>query len=172
MKSQIFVEKKKKHILATLSILHTILGFIVVASIISFSFDINSPYIDSISALVPISFITFRRCVHLDVHEFIKGDDILPEYTEDGYFFNAIQRYLFSTEIMSKTELKEFKGGDIKDVEHFCSLSDKKIIQNIFNEKIHYIVINSIIITILLTKYNLKRFIPLYLVWFFYNFSD
>jgi hypothetical protein len=173
MKSQRFVKAlvKKKQILVAMSLLHTILGFIVVACILSFSFDINLPYVDLMASLVPISFVIFRRCIHLDACEFIKNGEKMPEYTEDGYFFNKLQRYIFNTEILSKTELRDFKGGDIGDVEHFCSIDDENIIKGIFNEKVHYITINSIIIVVLAAKYNMKKFIPMYLAWFFYNFS-
>jgi hypothetical protein len=72
---------------------------------------------------------------------------------------------------MSKSHLKDFKGGFVDDVEHFCELEDEEIIKEIFNEKIHYITINCILIIILLSKYNMKKMIPLFLAWFFYTFS-
>lgn len=172
MRSKEFIKTKKNQFLVFLSILHTVIGFTVMTCILSFSFNKHYPTIDFISSLVPFSFIIFRRCVHLDFFSFVKGDECLPEYVEDGFFFNKLQKLLFKKEIMSKKELNKFKGGDVKDVQHFCNLDDEKTIQNIFNEKTHYITINSILIIILLTKYKMKQFIPFYLGWFFYNFTN
>lgn len=172
MKSKEFVKTKKHQFLVFLSILHTIIGFTVLTCILSFSFNKHLPYVDFISSLVPFSFIVFRRCVHLDFFSYIKGDENTPEYTEDGYFFNKFQKLLFNKEIMSKKELNQFKGGDVKDVLHFRDLEDERIIQDIFNEKTHYITINSVLIVILLTKYKMRQFIPFYLGWFFYNFTN
>lgn len=172
MKSKEFLKTKKHQFLVFLSILHTIIGFTVLTCILSFSFNKHLPYVDFISSLVPLSFIVFRRCVHLDFYSYIKGEENAPEYTEDGYFFNKIQKIIFKKEIMSKKELNQFKGGDVKDVLHFRDLQDEKIIQDIFNEKTHYITINSLLIVILLTKYKMRQFIPFYLGWFFYNFTN
>lgn len=172
MKSKEFIKTKKNQFLVFLSILHTVIGFTVMTCILSFSFNKHLPLVDLISSFVPLSFVIFRRCIHLDFFSYIKGNECLPEYTEDGYFFNKLQKMLFKKEIMSKKELNEYKGGDVKDVLPFCSLEDKKTIQNIFNEKTHYITINSLVIVILLTKYKLRQFIPFYLGWFFYNFTD
>lgn len=159
-------------LLTTLSILHTFIGMVVVCCIYFFTIDVDYPLIDFIAALVPISFIIFKRCIHLDIHENIRLGQKVPEYTEDGYYFNQFQKFLFKKEMISKTHLKDFKGGEVTDIEHFCKLKDPKLIKDIFNEKVHYIAINSILVVILMTKYKMKKFIPLYLVWFFYNFSN
>lgn len=161
----------KSQILISLSITHTILGMIVLSSIYFYSIDYDVQWVDIVACLVPISFIIFRRCIHLDLHELIKNNEALPEYTEDGYYFNELQKLIFKKEIISKSHLKEYKGGPVGSVEHFCDLEDEEIIKDIFNEKVHYIVINCILVVILLSKYNMKRLIPLYLAWFFYNFS-
>jgi hypothetical protein len=162
----------KNKVLATLSVLHSVIGFIVVLSILSFSFEGNTPILDLISAMVPLSFLLFNRCIHLDFYEYIKCDSEIPEYATDGYYFNKLQVLLFGKEIMSKPEINEFKGGKVTDISHFCDLDDPDIIKDIYNEKIHYIVINCILIVILLTKYNQKKLIPLFLIWFFVVFSN
>lgn len=161
----------KSQILISLSITHTILGMIVLSSIYFYSIDYDVQWVDIVACLVPISFIIFRRCIHLDLHEWIRDNDDLPEYTEDGYYFNQLQKLIFKKEIISKSHLKEYKGGYVDDVEHFCELEDEDIIKDIFNEKLHYVVINCILVVTLLSKYNMKRLIPLYLGWFMYNFS-
>ena len=161
----------KSQILTSLSIIHTILGLIVFSSIYFYSIEYNVLWVDIIACLVPISFILFRRCIHLDIHNYIKNNEELPEYTEDGYYFNKLQKIIFKKEILSKTCLKQYKGGYVDSVEHFCELNDEQTIKDIFNEKIHYIVINCILVITLLSKYNMKKIIPIYLLWFFYNFS-
>lgn len=161
----------KSQLLISLSITHTILGMIVVSSIYFYSIGYDVLWVDIVACLVPISFIIFRRCIHIDVCEYIKNNEEFPEYTEDGYYFNQLQKLIFKKEIISKSHLKDYKGGYVDDVEHFCELNDQETIRDIFNEKIHYIVINCILIITLLTKYNMKRLIPIYLMWFFYNFS-
>ena len=162
----------KNQVLATLSVIHSVIGFVVVLSILSFSLDANTPILDLIAAMVPLSFILFNRCVHLDFYELIKGDSDIPEYAEDGYYFNKLQVMIFGKEIMSKPEINEFKGGKVTDVSHFCEIQDPDIIKNIYNEKTHYIVINCVLIITLLTKYKQKKLIPLFLIWFFVVFSN
>lgn len=160
------------YMLTLLSILHTILGLLFIVFIFINSFNINIPIIDFLVALIPVSFILFNKCVHLDFYEFIKGDnqDDLPEYTRDGYFFSKLQKMLFGKEIISKT--KQHKLYDAKDIEPLCNSNDPEIIKVIFNEKIHYIVSSIIIMILLLTKYNMKKFIPFFVLWFYMTFPQ
>jgi hypothetical protein len=78
---------------------------------------------------------------------------------------------LFKNEIMSKSGNTKLRLDIAKDITPFCGLNDPKIIKEIFNEKLHYIVTCCIITVILLSKYNLKRFIPFFVLWFYYTFS-
>jgi hypothetical protein len=119
-----------------------------------------------------MSFILFKRCIYSDIHEHIRLGQEVPEYTNDAYFFKVIQRFLFNKEFIAKSDLKEYKKGKVMNVEHFSYLDDPVLISDIFNEKAHYIAINCILAVILLTKYKLKKAIPLYLIWFYYNFSN
>jgi hypothetical protein len=161
----------KTPLLTIMSFAHTLLTFIIIINIVLYSFDINVPLFDFFTALVPISFILFKKCAHLDLHNYIKSDDIFPEYTEDTYFFSKIQKMFFGKELINRSSIDIYKGAIVGDITSFVELSDKEIIKNIFNEKIQYIVINCIIIIILLTKYKQKKFIPVFLIWFFSVFS-
>lgn len=173
--------------LTLLSILHTILGLLFILFIIFNSFNINIPIIDFLVALIPISFILFNKCIHLDFYDFIKnqsnidiecqynnqeenGNDY-PEYTRDGYFFSKLQQMLFGEEIISK-RTHSYKLYDAKDIEPLCNSDDPEIIKTIFNEKIHYIVSSCIITVILLTKYKLQKLIPIFIIWFYLTFPQ
>lgn len=165
--------------LTLLSILHTILGLLFILFIIFNSFNINLPIIDFLVALIPISFILFNKCVHLDFYDFIKNQEIddnnedceIPEYTRDGYFFSKLQKMLFGEEIISK-RTHMYKLYNAKDIEPLCNSNDPEIIKTIFNEKIHYIVSSCIITVILLTKYKLQKLIPIFIIWFYMTFPQ
>lgn len=134
---------------------------------------INSYIIDFIVALIPISFILFNRCIHLDFYEFVKGDtDNLPDYARDGYIFAFIQKQLFGREYLSKSNIDEYKGGRGMDMSCLCEIKDPNLIKDIVNEKLQYVVTCCIITVIILIKYNLKRFIPFFILWFYYTFSS
>jgi hypothetical protein len=126
---------------------------------------------DTISVLVPISFILFTRCIQNDIQDYIKGDDTLSPCTEDNYFSSKLQKLFLGKEVFFKDYVKDYKRGHIHDVKHFVELKDPKIIKDIFTERVQYIVINCILVIILLSKYNYKQFIPLFLIWFFITFS-
>ncbi len=159
-------------ILVLLSGTHNVLAVMVISCILLFSIDLDIPMIDFCAFLVPTSFILFKRCIYSDIHEHIRLGQEVPEYTDDVFFFKILQRFFFNKEFVAKSDLKEYKKGKVMDVEHFSSLSDPEIISDIFNEKAQYIAINCILAVILLTKYKLKKAIPLYLIWFYYNFTN
>lgn len=169
----------KIYMLTLLSVLHTILGLLFILFIIFNSFNINIPIIDFLVALIPISFILFNKCIHLDFYDFIKnqetencdGSNDFPEYTRDGYFFSKLQQMLFGEEIISK-RIHSYKLYDAKDIEPLCNSDDPEIIKTIFNEKIHYIVSSCIITVILLTKYKLQKLIPIFIIWFYLTFPQ
>jgi hypothetical protein len=165
-------KKLKIPLLTIMSVAHTILTIVVIVNIIFYSFDINYPIFDFFSALVPLSFIIFNRCIHLDFHEYIKdGDPTFPAYTEDTYFFSKIQKFIFGKELITRSDTSEYKGNVVYDISPFCEIEDYDVLKNVFNEKIHYIVINCILIVILLTKYKYKKLIPMFVLWFFYIFN-
>ena len=164
--------KHKIYLLTLLSIIHTILGLLFILFIFFNSFNIDLPIIDFLVALIPMSFIVFNKCIHVDFYEFIKGEEEnLPECTKDGYLFSKLQKMIFGKEIISKREHK-YKLYDAKDIEPFCCIDDPDIIKTIFNEKIHYIVSSCIITIILLTKYKLHKLIPFFIIWFYATFPQ
>ena len=168
------LKKIKVLTLTAMSLMHTVVGFLVVFSILLFSLDIDVLSIDLIAFTVPLSFVLFNRCVHIDFYNHLLEDDIesLPDYTKDAYFFNQIQKTLFNKEIISKARIEKFKGGNVSDIAPFMETEDPSMIQDIFNEKLHYVVINCILITTILIKYDLKYMIPVFITWFFYVFSQ
>jgi hypothetical protein len=159
-------------LLVVLSITHNILAAIVISCIYLYSIDIDIPFIDFFALSVPMSFIIFKRCIYSDIHEHIRLGQEVPEYTEDAYLFKVLQRFLFNREFIAKSHLKEYKKGKVTDVQFFSQLDDQDLISDVFNEKAHYIAINCILAVILLTKYKMKKLIPLYLIWFYHTFSN
>lgn len=159
-------------LLFTLSITHNILAAIVVSCIYFYSIGFDVPVVDFFALLVPLSFLIFKRCVYSDLHELIRLNQVVPDYVEDAYVFKVLQKMIFNKELIAKSHLKEYKKGKVTDVKHFCEIEDPLVISDIFNEKAHYIAINCILVVILLTKYNMKKLIPLYLAWFYYSFSN
>lgn len=159
-------------LLVLLSTTHNILAFLVISCIYLYAIDVDIPIIDFCAFLVPLSFILFKKCIYSDIHEHIRLGQEVPEYTDDNFVFKVIQKFFFNREFIAKSDLNMYKKGKVTDVEPFSQLDDPELISDIFNEKIHYIAINCILAVILLTKYNLKKTIPLYLIWFYYNFSN
>lgn len=160
-------------VLTLLSILHAVLGVLYIMFLCFYGAGINSYVVDFIVGLIPVSFILFNRCVHLDFYDFVKGDtDDLPEYTRDGYIFAFIQKQLFGKEYLSKSNVDDYKGGPVNDISALCDIKDPILVKDIFNEKLQYVVTCCIITVIILSKYNLKRFIPFFILWFYYTFSS
>lgn len=162
--------KQKILLLTIMSIGHSIVGLLVLVFIILFSLDIDIEFVDHIAFLPAFLFLVFNRCAHLDVYEYIKGDEDLPEYAKDGYITKNIQKLLFNDVIMAKSN--DYRADKVVDISPFCEVSDPVIIKDIFNDKILYITINCIIIILVLTKYNMQSYIPLFVAWLFYTFTS
>lgn len=166
------LKEKKKHnklkiyTLSAIIHLHDIIRIIIILFIIFYSFGIQNRIINITTIIVCISFIIFRKCVIIDIYNYIKGDideKTLPKYARDNYLQNSINNF-FSKKKVEKTSRRL---DIVQNLEPFVKTKCIKKTFQFFNSKIHYIGINIINIIILLTIYDMHKFIPVFMVWFF-----
>ena len=156
-------------VLITLVAIHSVLGVSSILFIILYAFERDVPFITYMAIAIAVSFIIFRRCILIDIYEFFRDGAIdLPGYAKDNYIREKFQK-LFR--IKDCRDLTEYRLDILSNTSPMIGCKDSKDIQELHNYKIHYIVINIIIVVILLIKYNLKSLLPLLLIWFFSVFK-
>ena len=161
----------KVPILTTLVVIHSIIGISSILFILLYAFSINVPIITTAVICIVLSFIIFRRCIHIDIYEYVRdGEDDIPDYAQDNYIRKLIQKILLKEPERCKN-LTDLRLDIIGNVEPLLLCDTKHDMIDICNYRIHYIVINVILIILLMLKYKLKQFLPLFLLWFFVVFK-
>lgn len=150
----------KVPVLTLLVLLHSIFGISSILFLIGYSFGISYLPLDIIVSLTAISFIIFRRCIIVDLYNYIRDGEKVPYYATDGFPRNIVRK---------------LSGKPVKKDLTKCRLdilSNTKIsTPQQYSQKIHYIVINMMVVMTLMAKYRQHRFLPILLLWFFTVFE-
>ena len=156
-------------ILAFLVILHTIIGLASVGTMLSFFFNKNIPYIDSLAFLSVISFLLCKRCLFIDIYDYFKGDidpEDLPDYSKDNYFRKKMHNFNGSQSV----DYTYLRLDILDNLDPLKKCIDPGQYRLFFNRKVHYIIFNTILTLILAVKYDKKQYLPLFLIWVFATF--
>jgi hypothetical protein len=138
-------------------LIHSIVGLSSFAFIVMYSLNVHNTIVDIMIACIVVSFLYHKRCVMIDIYEDINkldGNTDLPPVARDNFL-----RSLITTDDTDLTHLR-------LDV-----IDNLAITKDFFNRKMHYIVTNIILSTLLLEKYNMKIGIPGLIIWMFKTFS-
>jgi hypothetical protein len=144
-------------------IMHTIFGIGSVATMLTFSFREHYIIFDFLALCSVISFLIFKRCLAIDIYEFIKGDledSEIPFYAKDNFFRKLIHNFN-DTQTIDYT----YKRLDILD--NISEISDCHLF---FNRKVQYILFNTVLILILGVKYRVEFLLPLFMAWVMITF--
>ena len=128
----------------------------------------HSSLIDLLVSCVVISFLLFKRCILIDIYDYIKYKDNLienlPYTTNDNFLRHMLKKGINSTEDLD-VDYTQFRLDIIDNLDPMHLLNDKKLYKNMFYHKMQYILINIILILMLIYKYNLYFLIPLLIGW-------
>lgn len=136
----------------------------------------RSIVLDSLVAAVIISFILFKKCIMIDIYEYIKNLDgleyELPAIAKDNYLRNSIKKFLGLTlNNEDEVDYTPLRLDDITNTNPMKNLNDEDVINHLYNRKMHYIIGNIILIMIMISKYNLTKGIPVFVVWLVKTFK-
>jgi hypothetical protein len=138
--------------------------------ILLYSFGVNNKVVDFLALGTVISFLIFRRCIAIDIYEYVRdGDTEIPDFARDNFFRKCIQG-LLNREDHKKVDMTHYRLDVLKNICPIVETNDSVATEMMLNRKNHYIVINIIMAVILLIKYDLKQFLPLLVVWLFLIF--
>jgi hypothetical protein len=138
--------------------------------ILLYSLGINSVVVDALALGTVISFLIFRRCIAIDIYEYVRGGDTeIPDFARDNFFRKCIQG-LLNRENHRKVDMTHHRLDILENIFPIVETCDTETVEMMLNRKNHYIIINIIMAVILLVKYNLKQFLPLLIVWLFLTF--
>jgi hypothetical protein len=154
--------------LALLVISHLIIFIATILFIVFFAYNKDNSIVNAIVIGVVFSFIVFRRCVYIDIYEYIRDDLVVPDYAKDNYYRKMAQNWMGSS--CNDTDLTDFRLDILDNVTPFVKCSNRKEITEMYNYKIQYTCLNILLTIIVLIKYDMKQFLPLFLVWFFATF--
>lgn len=157
------------YVLALLVIVHTLVGLASVASMVSFCFNKNIPYVDFLAFLSVISFLLCNKCLSIDFYEFCKGDltpEEIPDFAKDNYLRKKIHNFNGT----QSTDYTHLRLDKINNLEPLMDCDDPELYKLFFNRKVQYIVFNSIMALMLSVKYNKKEYFPLFMIWVFMTF--
>lgn len=152
-------------VLSILVVIHSIFIISSTLSIVVFSLGKSYLIIDILAAFIVLSFLLCRRCVFIDIYEYVKADihhANLPDIAKDNYYINRIKKA-----ISKKTGKKRSKGLYKERLDIISNIKDLDSVK--FNHKMHYIIVNIILSVILIVKVNVKL-LPLLITWLFMVF--
>jgi hypothetical protein len=156
--------------LALLVISHLIIFMATILFIVFFAYNKDNSIVNAIVIGVVFSFIVFRRCVYIDIYEYIRDGNInIPDYAKDNYYRKMAQNWL-GTKCETRKDLTNFRLDILDNLNPLVKCVDPEEIKDMYNYKIQYTCLNILLTIILLIKYDMKKFLPLFLVWFFVVF--
>jgi len=139
--------------------------------IVSYSiFNYSNKLIDLIVFSTCLSFIFYKKCVIIDIYDYIKNLDKnnthkpIPDWAKDNFLRNKIKDF-FNIEKDNK-DYTQFRLDKLKNIEPILkNKTSQPEAQTMFNHKIHYLVSNVILIVLFLGKNRLNFLIPVFIYW-------
>jgi hypothetical protein len=163
------VSKAKIAMLTTIVMAHILFSLSTLVFLLLYSVKIDNSLVTGIATTTATSFVICKRCVAVDIYEFVRGGETeLPSVAKDNFFRKNIQKLLNS----STEDLTPLRLDIIENVGPLCVAPvEEARVRLLLNRKIQYIVINSLVIVLLLEKYKMTYLISLFVLWIFYSFS-
>lgn len=169
-------------ILIIVALIHSLFTLAVFIFIIVTPFDIDIPIVSFMAFLMIASFIIFRRCIATDLYEYTKNnieiiegnlpsiakDNFLRKYIQDLFIkcYNIIHPNKKKKKKSKKSKLKQLRLDILKNFE---PLIDENVspteLKIRYNHRLHYILLNIIIIMMLIYKFRLIKLTPFLLIW-------
>lgn len=166
----------KLFLLVCIVIIHTLFMICTILFIITYSFKkYHNKFIDFMALCITLSFIIYKKCILIDIYEYIKNLDhnnetyIIPDIAKDNYFRNKIKSFIGVEEDknIDYTPYRLDILNNVKPMYDISNIKDENIIlhQNMYNHKVHYLICNVIVIICVLHKYKLQKILPLFVIW-------
>lgn len=174
------VSRKKKldinidvFLLIIAAMVHSLFTLAVLIFIIITPFNTDIPVVTVMAFLMTMSFILFKRCIATDWYDYIKEnvdviEEKLPFIAKDNFARKYIQSIFdncFSTKPGKKNKkLRKLRLDILKNFEPLMGVSEKELKKR-HNHRLHYILLNIIVIMMLIYKFRLIKLTPLLLIW-------
>jgi hypothetical protein len=138
------------------------------------SLGAHSSVIDIGALMTFFSFLFFKRCILIDLHEYIRKDlKDLPYTAKDGFSRDIMKRIVDRITDNKKEELDEEKNDRIQysrldilgNVEPFIVEDEPDVVHDMYNRRMQYIAGNLIMGSFLMSKYNIKLFPLFMMIW-------
>jgi len=137
-----------------------------------YSFKIKTNFIlDILVLMVIISFLSYKKCILIDIYTHIKNLGVipkeLPDIAKDNYIRKKINNLLNlkNNNDSNNIDYTDFRLDILNNIESLFNQKNKKIFNSMINHKIHYLISNIILIIIFLHKYNTLNLLPALITW-------
>lgn len=169
-------------ILIIVALVHSLFTLAVFIFIIITPFNIDIPIVSFMAFLMTASFIIFRRCIATDLYEYTKNnieviEGNLPSIAKDNFLRKYIQDLFIKCHNIihpNKKKKKKSKKSKLKQLrldilKNFDPLIDDNVssteLKIRYNHRLHYILLNIIVIMMLIYKFRLIKLTPFLLIW-------
>jgi len=154
--------------LTIIVLVHILFSLSTLVFIVLHSLNLENRIITALALSTALSFVICKRCIAIDIYEYFRdGETDLPSMARDNFFRTIVQKILNSR---FREDLTTLSLDIIDNVIPMAETSGEDHIRLFLNRKIHYILLNSILIIVLLEKFNLVQLLPLFIGWIFYSF--
>lgn len=179
-------------LLIIVALVHSLFTLAVLTFIIITPFNIDIPIVSFMAFLMTASFILFRRCVATDWYDYIKNnveviEENLPSIAKDNFLRKYIQEIFINLyniiyptpdkikkkKKTKKKKLKELRLDILKNFEPLINQNNisPNELKSRHNHRLHYILLNIIVIMMLIYKFRLIKLTPFLLIWIFIVFE-
>ena len=161
----------KVGVLTMIVIFHSIFGISSILCIVFYSLGIHSSIVDILSLCNVMSMILYNKCVAIDIYETVRdGYDDIPEIAKDNYLRKSIVSIFKNTDFRHQEDYTKLRLDILSNMSPFIDTDCEISLKKFFTRKLHYIVINILICTVLIIKYKYKHLLPVILGWIFFIF--
>lgn len=177
-------------LLIIVALVHSLFTLAVFTFIIITPFNIDIPIVSFMAFLMTASFILFQRCIATDWYDYIKNnvdviEEKLPFIAKDNFLRKYIQNLFIdwynlvhpnNVKSKKKTKKRKLKELRLDILKNFEPLIQKEGIsanelKSRHNHRLHYILLNIIVIMMLIYKFKLIKLTPFLLIWIFIVFD-
>lgn len=147
----------------------------ILCSIIFMGFHWKTGLLLDLIVLAPIlSFVIFKKCILIDIYDYIKNlDNIehsLPDRAKDNYLRNIVKKF-FKVNTGEEVDYTPLRLDVLENIDPLLGLSDCQMLQTFHNRKIHYIIGNVIITLLMFQKYQITKLLPIFVAWLVKTFK-
>lgn len=174
MKSQIFLLKAN-------TFLHAYFTISSIFSIVFASLGTHVTIVDFGAFLTFFSFLFFKRCILIDIHQHIRKDlENLPYSAQDSFTRDVMKSIVDSifnkkvadvqVDMAKKRYIQDSRLDILNNVEPFVIENEPIVMSDMLNRKIQYIAGNIVMGSYLMVKYNVTWFPVFMIAWLISTF--